>query len=49
SKHGLFAIYDIKKSEPCRTCRLERRLKGALAISPTAVNASAYRKSVVPL
>ncbi|CAM4901431.1 unnamed protein product [Rotaria socialis] len=49
SKHGLFAIYDIKKSEPCRTCRLERRLKGALTVSPTAVNASAYRKSVVPL
>ncbi|CAF2639135.1 unnamed protein product [Rotaria sp. Silwood2] len=48
SKYGLFGIYNVQKSQPCRSCRFEKRIKEILPTSSNIINPSSYRKSVVP-
>ncbi|CAF4582829.1 unnamed protein product [Rotaria sp. Silwood1] len=48
SKYGLFGIYNVQKSQPCRSCRFEKRIKDVLPTPSNIINPSSYRKSIVP-
>ncbi|CAF0833286.1 unnamed protein product [Rotaria sordida] len=48
SKYGLFGIYNVQKSQPCRSCRFEKRIKEILPTPSTIIHPSSYRKSIVP-